>query len=72
MEENKIDILINDVKIVENGLGMGSENEKKAANIMKSPEFFLTIELNIGESDDWITTCDLTHEYVSINADYRT
>ena len=41
------------------------------ADIMKNPEFSLTIELNTGEYDDWITTCDLTHEYVTINADYR-
>jgi len=72
MRENKVDIFIDDVKIVENGLGLGSENEKMAAEIMKNPEFSLTIELNIGMNDDWITTCDLTHDYVSINADYRT
>ena len=40
--------------------------------MMKNPEFFLTIDLNIGRFDDWITTCDLAREYVSINADYRT
>lgn len=72
MKENKVDILINDVKIVQSGLGLGSKNEKTAADIMQNPEFSLTIELNIGEYDDWITTCDLTHKYVSINADYRT
>ncbi|MGD9158823.1 MAG: bifunctional glutamate N-acetyltransferase/amino-acid acetyltransferase ArgJ [Desulfobacteraceae bacterium] len=72
MTENKIDILIDDIKIVQSGLGLGSENEKMAAGIMENPEFSLTIELNTGEYDDRITTCDLTHEYVSINADYRT
>ena len=72
MEENKVDILIGDVKIVQGGLGLGMEKEKEAAGIMKGPEFSLHIELNMGASDDWITTCDLTHEYVSINADYRT
>ncbi len=70
--EDKIDIYIDDVKIVEGGLSLGVENEKKAAGQMKNPEFSLTVELNIGEYDEWITTCDLTHEYVSINADYRT
>ncbi len=72
MKEDKIDIRIDDVKIVEGGLGLGAENEKQAADIMKNPEFSLTVDLNMGEYDDWITTCDLTHEYVSINADYRT
>jgi glutamate N-acetyltransferase/amino-acid N-acetyltransferase len=72
MKEDRIDILIDDIKIVQGGLGLGREKEKMAADIMKNPEFSLTIELNIGEYDDWITTCDLTHDYVSINADYRT
>ena len=71
IEENKIDILIDDIKIVQGGLGLGSEQEKKAAEIMKKPEFSVTVELNIGNYDEWITTCDLTHDYVSINADYR-
>jgi glutamate N-acetyltransferase/amino-acid N-acetyltransferase len=72
MKENRVDILVDDIKIVQGGLGLGREKEKMAADIMKNPEFSITIELNIGEHDDWITTCDLTHEYVSINADYRT
>ncbi len=71
MEENRVDILINDVKIVQGGLGLGNEKEKYAAGIMKNPEFSVTIKLNMGKYDDWIKTCDLTHEYVSINADYR-
>lgn len=71
MKENMVDILIDDIKIVKDGLGQGVEKEKEAAAIMKNPEIFLTVELNIGEFSDWITTCDLTHDYVSINADYR-
>ena len=72
MQENSVDIFIDDVKIVQGGLGLGSEKEKLAADVMKNPEFSVTINLNIGEMEDRITTCDLTHEYVSINADYRT
>jgi glutamate N-acetyltransferase/amino-acid N-acetyltransferase len=71
MKENMVDILIDDIKIVKGGLGQGVEREKEAAVIMKNPEIFLTVELNVGVSNDWITTCDLTHDYVSINADYR-
>ncbi len=71
MKENRVDILIDDIKIVKGGLGQGEEKEKEAAQTMKNPEIYLTVELNMGASDDWITTCDLTHDYVSINADYR-
>jgi glutamate N-acetyltransferase/amino-acid N-acetyltransferase len=72
MREQTVAIYVDDVKIVEKGMGRGSEAEAKAAGIMKGKEFSLTVELNEGEFEDHITTCDLTHEYVSINADYRT
>jgi glutamate N-acetyltransferase / amino-acid N-acetyltransferase len=72
MEENNISILIDDVMIVKGGLTTGQEQEKKAAERMKNRSFSVTIELNTGEYDFDITTCDLTHEYVSINANYRT
>jgi len=64
--------LIDDIKIVERGLGVGAEQEKRAAERMKNREFSITIDLGLGENEDQITTCDLTHDYISINADYRT
>ena len=72
MVESDISIWIDDIKIVERGLGTGMENEKKAAEKMKNKEFSLFIDLRQGEYEYGITTCDLSHEYVSINADYRT
>lgn len=72
MREQAVAIYVDDVKIVEKGMGRGSEAEAKAAGIMKGKEFSLTVELDEGEFEDHITTCDLTHEYVTINADYRT
>jgi len=72
MEVVAVDIWIDDIKIVEAGLGCGIDPEKRAAERMTAGEFSLTIDLGQGEYKDQITTCDLTHEYVSINADYRT
>jgi len=72
MEEKNIAIFIDDVMIVKGGLTTGQEQEQKAAERMKNRSFSVTIELNAGEHDFDITTCDLTHEYVSINANYRT
>ncbi|NLA75378.1 MAG: bifunctional glutamate N-acetyltransferase/amino-acid acetyltransferase ArgJ, partial [Deltaproteobacteria bacterium] len=60
MKENRVDILIDNIKIVGQGLGRGFEAEKEAALMMKNPEISLTVELNIGQFSDWITTCDLT------------
>ena len=72
MNEEKIDIWVNDILIVSAGLGVGQEAEKKAAEIMVQKEYTLTIDLHQGDFEDRMITCDLTHEYVSINASYRT
>jgi glutamate N-acetyltransferase/amino-acid N-acetyltransferase len=72
MDEEKVDIWVNDILIVSAGLGKGQEAEKKAAEIMVRKEYAITIDLCQGDFEDRIITCDLTHEYVSINASYRT
>ena len=72
MREEGVTIWVDDVKIVEKGMGQGPEPETKAAERMKGKEFSVTVDLHEGEFEDHITTCDLTHEYVTINADYRT
>ncbi|MCP4683084.1 MAG: bifunctional glutamate N-acetyltransferase/amino-acid acetyltransferase ArgJ [Desulfobacterales bacterium] len=72
MNEESVDIWINDIQIVAAGLGMGVAQEKKAAEKMTNKEFTLTIDLHQGPYEERVSTCDLTHEYVSINADYRT
>ncbi|RUM88795.1 MAG: bifunctional glutamate N-acetyltransferase/amino-acid acetyltransferase ArgJ, partial [Thermodesulfatator sp.] len=46
--------------------------EMKASEIMKGDEFSVTVDLNAGSSGFKMLTCDLTDEYVHINADYRT
>lgn len=72
MREEGVTIWVDDVKIVEKGMGRGAESEARAAEKMKGKEFSVTVDLHEGEFEDHITTCDLTHEYVTINADYRT
>ncbi|MBL7204339.1 MAG: bifunctional glutamate N-acetyltransferase/amino-acid acetyltransferase ArgJ [Desulfobacteraceae bacterium] len=72
MREDRVDIWIDDVRIVAGGLGRGAEAEKLAAEIMTRNEFSLTVDLHEGGYHDRMLTCDLTHEYVTINADYRT
>jgi glutamate N-acetyltransferase/amino-acid N-acetyltransferase len=72
MKEESVDIWVDDVQIVEGGVGKGTEAEEMAAERMAGEEFILTIDLHQGDYQDRVITCDLTHEYVSINADYRT
>jgi len=72
MKEEEVAIWVDDIMIVEYGLSTGTEQEKKAAQKMKNREFSLVIDLQQGEHEDHVITCDLTHDYISINADYRT
>ena len=72
INEEMVDILVDDILIVSGGAGCGGDAEAKAAKHMAEKEFTLTINLKQGNDEDMITTCDLTHEYITINADYRT
>ncbi len=72
MREEKVSIWIDGVKIVEGGLGTGEGSERDAADKMTKKEFTLSIDLHQGEHEDMIITCDLTHKYITINANYRT
>jgi glutamate N-acetyltransferase/amino-acid N-acetyltransferase len=46
-------------------------NEDKASEILKNSDLTITVDLKIGNEVASIFTCDLSHEYVTINADYR-
>ncbi len=65
-------ILIGGVPVVEAGLGLGAEAEARAHEKMKGAEYEICVELQEGPGEAVVTTCDLTAEYVKINADYRT
>ncbi|OAG28774.1 hypothetical protein TH606_00435 [Thermodesulfatator autotrophicus] len=71
-DPNKVDIYINEIKIVENGLGTGKESENRAHLEMKKPNFVVTIDLKQGRAEAQYLTCDLSYDYVKINAEYRT
>lgn len=72
MDESRTDIWIDDVQIVKGGLGCGKEAEKRAAKRMENDSFVINIDMHLGTYGEKIYTCDLTREYVNINADYRT
>ena len=42
-----------------------------AKKLMKGSEFTVTVNLNLGNGAATVWTCDLTHAYIAINADYR-
>ncbi len=65
-------IAIGGVPVVRAGLGLGPEAEAKAHEAMRASEFEITVTLEEGRGSASVVTCDLTAEYVRINADYRT
>ena len=54
-----------------NSMGCGPEAEAEATKILKTPEFAITVDLNMGDGRASVFTCDFSIDYVKINADYR-
>ena len=68
-----VSVTIGQVSIFERGTPlMTSKNEAKAAATMKRKEYEISVEVGSGRGLGHYWTCDLGHEYVRINADYRT
>lgn len=66
-----IDIYLDDVCIVKNGGRAASYTEEAGAAIFAQTEITINIRLGRGEISECVWTTDLSHDYVSINADYR-
>lgn len=60
-----------DVQVVEGGVGLGAAVEARAKEIMARAEYRITLELGDGPAYASYLGCDLGHEYVNINAGYR-
>ncbi len=58
------------LKIIENGVDTGY-SEEEATDILSQKEITVTADLKMGDACATAWGCDLTHEYISINADYR-
>ena len=59
-----------ELKIVENSVSTGY-SEEEATKILSQPEITALIDIKMGDAEATAWGCDLTHEYISINADYR-
>lgn len=72
LDADNIRVYLNDVLIVENGGRASSYTEAAGQAVMNQAEIVLRVVLNRGEASETIWTTDLSHEYVTINAEYRT
>lgn len=59
------------VCMARNGIFAGGNAEALGTEVLKQKEFTVTVDLGLGSSTATVFTSDLTHEYISINADYR-
>ena len=57
--------------MVKSGMGCGKKAEAEAAQILKQPEYTITIDLKAGKGVASVFTCDFSIDYVKINASYR-
>jgi glutamate N-acetyltransferase/amino-acid N-acetyltransferase len=71
-DPNRVDIAFDDIMMVRNGLGQDAATEVRATQVLKQPRFTVTIDLKEGSGACAFYTCDLSIDYVKINADYRT
>ena len=70
-DRDRLSISFGDILVAENGWVSKSYNEDAAGIYMKNDDLQINIDLGMGDCSATFWTCDLTHEYVSINADYR-
>lgn len=71
MDEAKTDITIGKAKLVEKGLGQGKIAERDATLALKQREVKIGIDLHKGKGNATVWTCDMSYEYIKINAAYR-
>ena len=69
--QNKISISINKVKITNQGVLLSTYKEEVVAKKMKDKNIVIDIDMGMGKEKSTIWTCDLTKDYIKINADYR-
>jgi glutamate N-acetyltransferase/amino-acid N-acetyltransferase len=71
LDPGRIDLYLDDVHVAVNGGRNPSYREEDGQRVMKNSEILVRVSLGRGSASDTVWTCDFSHEYVSINADYR-
>lgn len=70
-DRDKLSIRFGDIRVAENGWVADGYDEDRAASYMKNSEISIGVDLGLGGGVSTVWTCDLTHAYIDINADYR-
>lgn len=71
LDSSKVTLWLDDVLVAEHGGRAAGYREKDGVRVMAQPEITVRIDLGRGMASETVWTTDLSHEYVTINADYR-
>ena len=71
LDQNRIDLFLDDVHVVVQGGRNPAYREEDGQRVMKQSEITVRVLLGRGTAEETVWTCDFSHEYVTINADYR-
>jgi glutamate N-acetyltransferase / amino-acid N-acetyltransferase len=72
LDASKVDLYLDAIRVVRGGARDPRYCEDEALAAMRKPEFAVRAVLNRGAASTAIWTCDLSFDYVKINAEYRT
>ncbi|MET4807619.1 glutamate N-acetyltransferase/amino-acid N-acetyltransferase [Limibacillus sp. MBR-115] len=70
-DRDRLAISIGGVAVAHNGLRVPDYDEAPVAAHMKGQNIDIAVDVGVGEGEATVWTCDLTHRYIDINADYR-
>jgi glutamate N-acetyltransferase/amino-acid N-acetyltransferase len=70
-DRDRLAIWLGEILVAKDGEVAPSYSEKGGAAYMKRPEIAITVDVGVGDAAGVIWTCDLTKDYIAINADYR-
>jgi glutamate N-acetyltransferase/amino-acid N-acetyltransferase len=71
LDQGLIELHLDDVHVVSQGGRRAEYREEDGQRVMKGSEITVRVGLGRGAASDTVWTCDLSHDYVTINADYR-
>ena len=72
LDPSKLSVAMGGVMIAENGGRVDRYDESLLTDHLHGTEILIEVDLGVGRSEGRVWTCDLTHDYIRINADYRT
>jgi glutamate N-acetyltransferase/amino-acid N-acetyltransferase len=72
LDVSRVDLFLDRVLVARRGARNPAYAEQEANEVMRKPEFTVRVVLNRGKASATLWTCDLSYDYVKINAEYRT